>query len=223
MQIVEMITDSPSASSSFTSGNLPKMAPGQRYSLLTSVKFIENAPNSTAIWLFVCDCGRSKTARASCVRSGKLRSCGCVKRDPLTRFGRHVSTHRTRARAEGETRYNTGKPCHQGHHSDRWTCSGDCIQCERSRPHEKNRQARGYGLADWNAVLQMKEEQNGRCAICSDPLETTKNTHIDHCHKSKFVRGLLCRTCNQGLGFFADDPDRLRAATAYLERSKRDH
>jgi hypothetical protein len=29
---------------------------------------------------------------------------------------------------------------------------------------------------------------------------------------------VLCRGCNQGLGFLRDSPDRLRAAAVYLER-----
>ena len=55
--------------------------------------------------------------------------------------------------------------------------------------------------------------QSGRCAICTDPMT---NPHVDHCHSSSTVRGLLCTNCNVGLGQFKDDPTRLLAAVAYL-------
>jgi hypothetical protein len=35
------------------------------------------------------------------------------------------------------------------------------------------------------------------------------------------VRGLLCSTCNSGLGFLKDDPEVLRGALAYLRRHSR--
>lgn len=40
---------------------------------------------------------------------------------------------------------------------------------------------------------------------------------IDHCHKTGKVRGLLCKTCNTGIGHLKDDPNILRSAINYLE------
>ncbi|WP_407664890.1 endonuclease domain-containing protein [Micromonospora tarensis] len=40
---------------------------------------------------------------------------------------------------------------------------------------------------------------------------------MDHCHTSKDVRGVLCRTCNTGLGMFRDNTALLQAAVRYLE------
>jgi hypothetical protein len=59
--------------------------------------------------------------------------------------------------------------------------------------------------------------QKGLCRICKRPM---KKPCVDHCHDSKRVRGLLCVSCNSGLGFFYDSPELLREAIKYLERTK---
>lgn len=80
-----------------------------------------------------------------------------------------------------------------------------------------------YGLSidDYNAML---ESQGGACAICRRKPEQVKSKVsvlvVDHCHSSGKVRALLCYTCNYGLGQFADNPDLLKAATAYIEAHK---
>jgi hypothetical protein len=60
----------------------------------------------------------------------------------------------------------------------------------------------------------MGERQAGLCPICLRRLGTTP--HVDHDHVTGKVRGLLCFTCNVGLGNFADDVERLDRAAAYL-------
>jgi nitrate/TMAO reductase-like tetraheme cytochrome c subunit len=65
-------------------------------------------------------------------------------------------------------------------------------------------------------------EQGGSCAIChqnrSHPL-ADQLLDVDHCHTTGKVRGILCRSCNIGLGHFMTDPALLRAAADYLERN----
>jgi hypothetical protein len=61
--------------------------------------------------------------------------------------------------------------------------------------------------------------QGGRCAICGST-ETKSNARkhfcIDHDHKTGEIRGLLCMTCNSGIGGLNDDPSLVLAALAYL-------
>jgi len=54
--------------------------------------------------------------------------------------------------------------------------------------------------------------QTGRCRICEEGVELV----IDHDHTTGRVRGLLCGTCNSGLGMFRDRPDILQKAIQYL-------
>lgn len=73
----------------------------------------------------------------------------------------------------------------------------------------------GITLAERDAMLQ---EQGLKCAICStdEPRGRHKEWHVDHCHKTGEVRGLLCNNCNIGLGLFSDNPSILRSAITYL-------
>ncbi len=64
----------------------------------------------------------------------------------------------------------------------------------------------------------MVEQQGGVCLICCQP-EKNKNLSVDHCHKTKKVRGLLCGKCNVGLGYFNDSEEILEAAIIYLKNS----
>jgi len=66
---------------------------------------------------------------------------------------------------------------------------------------------------------ELVEQQGNKCAICgsSNPQVRGKGKwHIDHCHKTNKVRGLLCFKCNTGLGLFNDNPELFKIATAYL-------
>ena len=49
----------------------------------------------------------------------------------------------------------------------------------------------------------MYSQQNGLCGICGKRLKgiNHRNTHIDHCHRTERIRGLLCMSCNTRLGW----------------------
>jgi hypothetical protein len=67
--------------------------------------------------------------------------------------------------------------------------------------------------------------QNGVCAICGNPETVTRNgvlraLAVDHCHDTGRIRGLLCSSCNLGLGKFKDDKFLLKKAVEYLSNPK---
>jgi Recombination endonuclease VII len=84
---------------------------------------------------------------------------------------------------------------------------------ERARSSEKWRTTT-YGLTAED-YLRMLTVQNGACAICKQ--KSHEKLCVDHCHVTGKVRGLLCRKCNSGLGFYDDDSNRLREAGTYVD------
>lgn len=73
--------------------------------------------------------------------------------------------------------------------------------------------------------MTLLAKQNGVCKICNLPetelepyTKETKRLCVDHCHKTKTVRGLLCKKCNAALGSFQDSAQNLKTALLYLEK-----
>jgi hypothetical protein len=60
--------------------------------------------------------------------------------------------------------------------------------------------------------------QGGVCKGCGSSTPNWKGDwHVDHCHKTGQIRGILCHNCNTALGRVKDDPDILQALIKYLE------
>jgi len=79
-----------------------------------------------------------------------------------------------------------------------------------------------YGITFQNFVDKLYA-QDKKCAICKvdleikpDDISRTKNVAVDHCHASGKVRGILCKNCNLGLGFFFDSESNFLNAIEYL-------
>jgi Recombination endonuclease VII len=139
------------------------------------------------------------------------------------------------------TRCKKEKPRSEFYPNRKWV-NGLCAYCkdcgrEASREWQKaarkadptyarRRVLRVYYRTRQEDIDRFLAEQGGVCAICgaTEPGGRGANFHIDHDHSccpgyrscGKCVRGLLCNACNNGLGRFKDDPDRLIAAAAYL-------
>lgn len=72
----------------------------------------------------------------------------------------------------------------------------------------------GLTILDYERMLH---DQNGGCAICgANPTTMKMRLAVDHDHKTGKIRGLLCASCNRGIGLLKEQPDVLRAAAQYL-------
>ena len=81
----------------------------------------------------------------------------------------------------------------------------------------KSQLLKDYGVT-FEEYQRMFRKQRGKCAICNVSQSDTKKTlAVDHCHKTKKIRALLCTKCNPGLGFFNDDIKLLEKAIKYLK------
>lgn len=108
-------------------------------------------------------------------------------------------------------------------------CSRSCATASRNEMrgsgltttevHRRYFREKFYGLTHED-FTELWDEQNGLCAICEFPMVNGGNTrnscHIDHCHDTGQVRGVLCHSCNMGLGKFYDNPELLNRAAKYI-------
>lgn len=101
--------------------------------------------------------------------------------------------------AEGYAGYPRCKPCHSA-----W----------KNKAHIR----RTYGL-EWDEYLDLMNKQCGKCALCGSE-GSGKDTRlvVDHCHETGRVRGLLCWSCNVGIGLFKEDPDLLNKVIDYIRK-----
>lgn len=91
-----------------------------------------------------------------------------------------------------------------------------CKEClaEKSRVYLLNKRF-DISPEEYAALLH---SQGGVCALCrtEKPGGRWANFHVDHCHETGRVRGVLCHGCNVALGQLGDDAQGLSRALAYV-------
>jgi hypothetical protein len=80
-----------------------------------------------------------------------------------------------------------------------------------------------YGVSiEWFDQQLLRQE--GKCAICKNAPSgrglANSTLHVDHDHKTKTVRGLLCSRCNMLLGMADEDMSLLMASVRYLGKHR---
>lgn len=87
-------------------------------------------------------------------------------------------------------------------------------QVEVAEYRRRNKLAIRYGIT-LEQYTEIYNRQGGACAIC----RRTGRLVVDHDHKTKEVRGLLCHRCNVSIGSLGDTVAGLMRAVEYLEKS----
>jgi hypothetical protein len=88
----------------------------------------------------------------------------------------------------------------------------------RNKEYARN----SYYKSHYNITLeqydQMFEQQNGVCAICGEVNKNGWRLAVDHNHKTKKVRALLCLKCNALIGSMESFKPPLNKAVKYLRK-----
>jgi hypothetical protein len=111
------------------------------------------------------------------------------------------------SRKDGITSYC--KPC-KLNINNRWR-ENNPDAMKKSQRNTRRKLSYGITAEEYENLLI---SQNYMCAICL--IKIGHEAAVDHCHETLKVRGLLCRTCNAGLGMFKDNQVFLNNAIVYL-------
>jgi NMD protein affecting ribosome stability and mRNA decay len=130
----------------------------------------------------------------------------CKEIKPLTEFYK---------RSDNNAYRSDCKQCIKTKSSERWFNNPEFREKGKLRGRRWQRQ-NFYGLSLDDEIL-LREHQNNACAICKTVFKTEGDYHVDHCHITKKIRGLLCPHCNKGLGLFKDNPTALKQAADYVQ------
>lgn len=92
---------------------------------------------------------------------------------------------------------------------------------ERNKHKHRDKARSRYLMREYGITLEQKiamiDAQNGKCAICEKEFRSPRSTHLDHCHKTGVIRGILCHECNTRLGWFEAYSTRI---SEYVNRQK---
>jgi hypothetical protein len=154
--------------------------------------------------------------RALDLSTGVKRCPKCKATKPLSEFAKSQHT------LHGYQVYC--RACGAKHH-DKWRRKNlkHCATTQKSyRQKNPERYAdyhrkKTYGLPP-GEFARMLAAQEGCCAICGTSTPNGRGFQVDHCHDTKMLRGILCHSCNLGIGQFKHNPNLLVAAVTYLNK-----
>jgi hypothetical protein len=205
---------------------------GKKFGTVTILAQGSNDSTGHSTWVGKCDCGRTRTFSRSNIVN--MNSCGrgcpyhtsrvaplkvCKRGHEFTIENTYVDSRgsRTCRKCRSEAAYRSKQQNPERQERQREACRRWLKKKKQTNPnyHRDTYLQSTYGISQEQYDL-MLEQQDGKCAICHYPPEDGSVLHIDHCHKSGKLRKLLCSYCNQALGLFRDDAERIAAAAEYI-------
>jgi hypothetical protein len=152
--------------------------------------------------------------------------CATHKAERAVYYAAHYAAHRGERRAYSATyraahraELRAYDAAHRNEKKAYDTAYGAAYRAAHRNEKKAYDTAYRYGIT-LNQRIAILKGQGGVCAICGVTEPGKTGWHTDHRHGTKTVRGILCQPCNHLLGNAKDNPATLRAATAYLERTK---
>lgn len=171
----------------------------------------------------------------TCVKCEEVKSIDNFTKDPSRKDGLHPYCRKCRAverrnsrNANPEKLREQSRQSYRKHKEKRAVTRQLFLSTENGQRKTKSWKMQGrYGITldDYN---DMRNEQRYCCAICGGhetevPKGNSKSNeralHVDHCHTTGIIRGLLCTNCNTMLGKVKDDIAVLQKAIDYLTKS----
>lgn len=64
---------------------------GRRFERLLVIRRVQNMGNANTKWLCKCDCGNESFVQGGALKDGRVRSCGCLHKETVTKHGMHKS------------------------------------------------------------------------------------------------------------------------------------
>lgn len=77
-----------------------------------------------------------------------------------------------------------------------------------------------YGIT-YDEKIEMIKNQNNKCLICSGIFGSIKQACVDHSHKNGKIRGILCHSCNRGIGLLNEDIGLFNKIIEYIQINDR--
>ena len=89
---------------------------------------------------------------------------------------------------------------------------------KNSKKLQMQRIKRRYNLDEESSYL-LVEKVIYKCECCGFKYSNNckRKLHVDHCHKTGKVRGVLCHSCNLALGLLEESIDRVLLLKEYIK------